>query len=212
MRRRFIATMTLLLAGGCSLWQPAPQPDVALHVLEARPAPEPMAARRELVLAVSVPRAAPGADSAAMAYVQKPHAIEHFATHRWADAPARLLAPLLVRTLDDAGSFRAVVAATSGVPADLRLDSEIVQLRQSFLVKPSRIELVLRAQLVDVPGRRVLATRTIEITQDAASDDAPGGVAAANAAVARALAHVAAFCVEASAPARASALAGAARR
>jgi hypothetical protein len=44
----------------------------------------------------------------------------------------------------------------------------------------------------------VLATRYIEVTQDAPSDDAAGGVAAANDAVARALAQVAAFCVDAS--------------
>jgi len=80
--------------------------------------------------------------------------------------------------------------------------SEIVQLRQSFLTRPSRVELTLRAQLVDVPGRRVLATRYIEVAQDAPSDDASGGVAAANSAAARALAQVAAFCVDASADLR----------
>jgi cholesterol transport system auxiliary component len=85
------------------------------------------------------------------------------------------------------------------VPADLQLDAEIVHLRQSFLAKPSRVELTLRAQLVDVADRRVLATRYIEVIEDAASDDAAGGVAAANAAVARALAQVAAFSVDASA-------------
>jgi len=45
----------------------------------------------------------------------------------------------------------------------------------------------------------VLATRYIEVVEDAPSDDAAGGVAAANAAVARALVQVSAFCVDASA-------------
>ena len=83
--------------------------------------------------------------------------------------------------------------------AELRLDTEIVLLRQTFLTRPSRVEFTLRAQLVDVPGRRVLATRYVEAVQEAPSDDAPGGVAAANVAVSRALAQVAAFCVDASA-------------
>ena len=113
-----------------------------------------------------------------------------------------MLAPLLTRTLADTGSFRAVVLVTNGVQADLRLDTEIVQLRQSFLQRPSRVELVLRAQLVDVPGRRVLATRYVEASQEAPSDDPAGGVTAANAAVERALAQVAAFCVDASAEPR----------
>jgi cholesterol transport system auxiliary component len=202
MRRAIIiTTIGALLATGCSVLQPAPADETALHLLEAQPVVA-SATKRDRVLAISAPRAAPGFDSAAMVYVQKAHALDHYATHRWADTPARMLGQLLMRTLEDTGSFRAVVQAPTALPADLRLDTEIVQLRQSFLARPSRVELTLRAQLLDVAGRRVLATRYIEITQDAASDDAAGGVVAANGAVARALAQVAAFCVDASAPLR----------
>ena len=88
---------------------------------------------------------------------------------------------------------------TSGVRADVRLDTELVRLQQSFLSKPSRVELVLRVQLVDVGARRVIATRTIEVTQDAPTDDPEGGVVAANAALAGALAEVVTFAVAASA-------------
>jgi cholesterol transport system auxiliary component len=193
----FAATLALL-ATACSLWQPAPADETVRHVLDARPAVATLA-KRDLVLVVSTPRAAPGFDSTAMAYVLKPHALDYYATHRWADTPARMLGPLLTRTLEDTGSFRAVLRGPTGVLADLQLDAEIVHLRQSFLAKPSRVELTLRAQLVDVADRRVLATRYIEVIEDAASDDAAGGVAAANAAVARALAQVAAFSVDASA-------------
>jgi cholesterol transport system auxiliary component len=201
-RRAAIVAAVSLLGTGCSLTPPAPADPTSLHLLDARPAVA-TTARRDHVLAVSPPRAAPGFDSAAMAYVQKAHALDHYATHRWADTPARLLGPLLTRTLEDTGSFRAVVTASSGLQADLRLDTEIVLLRQSFLARPSRVEFTLRAQLVDVAGRRVLATRYVEAVQEAPSDDAPGGVAAANAAVSRALAQVAAFCVDASAELRA---------
>ncbi len=192
-----VATLALL-ATGCSLWPPAPVDETVRHLLDARPTIEALA-KRDLVLSVSPPRAAPGFDSTAMAYVQKTHALDHYATHRWADTPARMLGQLLTRTLEDTGSFRAVVQGPTGLPADLQLETEIVHLRQSFLVKPSRVELTLRAQLVAIPARRVLATRYIEVVEDAPSDDAAGGVAAANAAVSRALAQVAAFCVDASA-------------
>jgi cholesterol transport system auxiliary component len=197
-RRAAVMAAWSLLGSGCSLVPPAPADPISLHLLDATPAVA-TAARRDYVLAVGPPRAAPGFDSAAMVYVQEAHASDHFATHRWADTPARMLGQLLTRTLEDTGSFRAVVSAGSGLQPDLRLDTEIVLLRQSFLVKPSRVEFTLRAQLVDVPGRRVLATRYVEAAEEAPSDDAPGGVVAANAAVARALAQVAAFCVDASA-------------
>jgi len=190
-----------LLGSACSLAPRAPAEEVSLHLLDVRPAVAAMA-RRAQVLAISPLRATPGIDSTAMTYLQTAHALDHYATHRWADTPARMLDPLLTRTLEDTGSFLAVVPASSGVQADLRLDIEIVQLRQSFLTRPTRVELTLRAQLVDILGRRVLATRYVEAVQEAASDDAVGGVAAANAAVARALAQIAAFCVDASAEPR----------
>jgi cholesterol transport system auxiliary component len=197
LRASIAATLALFVAG-CSLWPPAPVDETVRHALDARPAVATLA-RRDLVLAVNPPRAVPGFDSAAMAYVQKAHTLDHYATHRWVDTPARMLGPLLTRTLEDTGSFRAVVQGPTSLPADLLLDTEIVHLQQSFLVKPSRVELTLRTQLVDVAERRVLATRYLEIVEDAPSEDAAGGVAAANAAVARALAQVAAFAVDASA-------------
>ena len=201
-RRAVIVAAWSLLVSGCSVWSPAPAGDVSLHLLDARPAMA-TTARRDQVLAVGSPRAAPGYDSAAIVYVQQAHALDHYATHRWVDTPARMLGQLLTRTLEDAGSFRAVVHAGGGLQADLRLDTEIVLLRQSFLTRPSRAELTLRAQLVDVAARRVLATRTIEAVQEATSEDAAGGVAAANVAASRALAQLAAFCVEAASDVRA---------
>lgn len=200
MRRHLVVLLTIapLLLGGCSLWPAAAADAPTWHVLDARPAVA-APARGEWVLGVSVPSAAPGVDSAAMVYVQTEHAVDHYATHRWVDTPARMLAPLLTRTLEDTGSFRAVVPVATAARVDLRLDTELVRLRQNFLTRPSRVEITLRAQLVDVAARKALATRYVEVTQHASSDDAPGGVAAANAAVARALAQVAAFCVDAAA-------------
>jgi cholesterol transport system auxiliary component len=197
MKRLLAVALTPLLLTGCSLWPTAAADATSLHLLDARPAVA-STTRRDLVLSVGAPRAAPGFDTAAMAYVRNAHALDHYAMHRWADAPARMLGPLLTRTLEDTGAFRAVVPAGSGLQADLRLDTEIVRLHQSFLQQPSRLELTLRVQLVDLAARRVLATHYVEVMQEALTEDAPGGVAAANAAVARALAQVAAFGVQAS--------------
>jgi cholesterol transport system auxiliary component len=194
---RFALPFVAALAAGCSAL-PAPKiEDPVLHLLDAQPAIPRAPATRDLVLEVSAPRAAPGYDTAAMAYVQRPYTLDQFAVHRWADAPARMLGPLVVRTLEDAGTFRAVVNGPAGITPDFRLDTELVRLQQDFTAKPSRVELVVRVQMIDVRNRRVVATRVIEETQPAPSDDADGGVAAANAALARALRAVAAFAADA---------------
>lgn len=192
-RRRLSVLAFAVLAGGCSVL-PSPRADEpVLHVLDARPAPEAAAERRNVVLEVATPRGAPGFDTAGIAYVRKPYTVDYFATHRWADTPALMLMPLLIRTLDATGGYAAVVRTPAALSADLRLDTDLVRLAQDFTSAPSRVELVLRVQLVNVRERRVIATRTIEVAQPAPSEDPEGGVVAANAAVAQALAEVARF-------------------
>ena len=93
-----------------------------------------------------------------------------------------------------------LVLAPSLAAADLRLETELVRLQQDFGAKPSRVHFTLRAQVVDVAGRRVLASAEFDETEAAASDDPYGGVLAANRALARLLERVTAFCAEAPAP------------
>ena len=181
------------LVAGCAPFQQAPQESPSLHVLQPG-APSTTALRRSaVVVEVNVPRATPGFDTPRIAYVERPYAIDYFSRSEWADTPARMLGPLLARTLEESGAFRAVVLAPTSVRADLRLDVELVRLQQDFTVKPSRADLALRVQLVDVTAQRVLATRVIEETEPAATQDAYGGVAAANVALRRALERTVAF-------------------
>lgn len=73
----------------------------------------------------------------------------------------------------------------------------------SFLLAPNellrvdlaQVELTLRLQLVDSRAKRVLATRLLDENENAPSDDAYGGVIAANAPLQRALEQLADLCV-----------------
>ncbi len=194
-RRACTRLVLSLLVGGCAAFQPAPEDAPALHVLDAKPVVAAATENSDLVLEVSAPKAWPGFDTSRIAYVRQAHVLDYYARNRWADAPARMLAPLLVRALEQTGSFRAVVQPPAAVGIDLRLVTELARLQQDFTAKPSRVELALHVQLLDVRGRRVLATRTFEATENASSEDAYGGVTAANIALARVLGQVAAFCV-----------------
>ena len=188
----------LLLLAGCT-GLPAPQAvSENIYVLEAQPVTKTAQARRDLVMAVGMPRARTGLDTPAMVYVQQPHELNYFVTSRWADTPARMLEPLLVQAMEQTGGFRAVVQETSAVPADVRLDTEIIRLQQDFTTQPSRLLLTLRAQLIDVRGQRVLAVRLFDESENVASDNAYGGVTAANRAVQRLLGQLADFCVSGS--------------
>lgn len=162
----------------------------------AQPAAKAARVKRDLVLAVSMPHTRPGFDTPQMAYLRKPHELEYFATNRWADAPPRMLWPLLVQALEQTGGFRAVVQTPGAITADVRLDVELIRLQQDFRMKPSQLQLALRAQLSDVRSKRVLAVKQFDAVQDAASDDAYGGVVAANQILQRMLGQLAEFCLD----------------
>jgi cholesterol transport system auxiliary component len=191
--RRMLVLLVLL--GGCTGLAPKPLPDPNLHVLAAGPVAKAAPGARDLVLEVGVPRASPGFDTPRMVYVQKAYELDYFADNRWADAPARMLGPLLTQALERSGGFRTVVQAPTIVPSDVRVNAELIRLQQNFTMRPSRAELALRVQLVDVRARRVLATKLFEETENAPSEDAHGGVAAANAALGRVLLRVVEFCL-----------------
>jgi cholesterol transport system auxiliary component len=194
MIRASAAAACLVLVAGCAGMLATEVEAPATYLLDARPADPRERPPRDLVLAISLPRARAGYDTAQIAYVRRPYELEYFAKSRWVDTPMRMLAPLLTRALEQSGGFRAVVQAPSGVPADLRLDTELVRLQQDFRTQPSRVELALRAQLVDARSRRVLAEMEFEEVEAAPSEDAYGGVIAANRALARLLTRLAEFC------------------
>jgi cholesterol transport system auxiliary component len=144
-------------------------------------------------LLVAPPIARAGLDTRRMAYVQRPFELGYFARNEWADTPARMLHPLLVQVLEARGWFRAVVAGPNAATADLRLDTEILALQQEFLTEPSMARVALRAQLVDLATRQVLATRNFEAAEPAPSADPYGGVVALNRALATVLEDLAGF-------------------
>lgn len=197
-RAVFASALAMILLGGCSTLLPSPPPPDNLYLLEANlaslPARSAPAARRDLVLAVGMPRARAGFDTAQMVWVRQEHGLEVYSRNRWADTPARMLAPLLAQALERSGAFHAVVQAPSTVSAMLRLDTELIRLQHDFSVRPSRVQLTLGAQLIDIGTRRVIASAEFDETENAESEDAYGGVRAANRALERLLARLIAFC------------------
>ena len=85
------------------------------------------------ILVVNVPVAQPGFDTLRMAYTQRPYEVGYYATHQWADPPARMLTPLLVQTLEQTGYWRAIVPMPTSVRGDHRVDIDQLVLLQDFL-------------------------------------------------------------------------------
>jgi cholesterol transport system auxiliary component len=190
-----VALLATLLLAGCTPAILTQTKAPSSLLLEAEPRVAAAPRRTGHTLMVAAPEAQAGFDGQRMAYTKTPLTLDYYTQSEWADTPARMLSPLVVRTLESTGALRAVVSAPSPVPIELRLDLQLLRLQQEFFRKPSEVRLELRAKLFDVRRGQVLATRVIETVAPAPSEDAYGGARAASRATAAALEELAAFVV-----------------
>ncbi len=207
-----IALVATIMLNGCSSLLPKPAPQPTFYALDSAHRPQartpsatlrvPPATQQILVpartntlpvLSINPPHAAAGFDSQRIIYMRKNHQLEYFAQSEWIDTPARMIAPLLIEAIETSPEqgFSAVVATPTTAVSDMRLDTEILRLQQTFSTSPSQVRFTVRTYLVDNATRKVLASREFDATVPAATDDPYGGVVAANTAVQRVLAQVA---------------------
>ena len=140
-----------------------------------------------------MPRAAPGYGGSAMAYREDPQRLQFFVHHRWADAPAQMLAPVLVGALERSGRFQAVLGPDVRARAGLLLQTEDLRLEQLFAKGGSQVRLGARVSLVDLARDRVLGSRELVVIEPAARASPEAGAAAANRALPRFLRELGAF-------------------
>lgn len=193
---KFTALCLLLwVTTGCSLL-PKPDPVASDRYLLEYPASAGLSPAVDApLLLVTVPRANGGFDTVQMAYRQQIYGVRYFSHSRWVDTPARMLAPLIAETLQGTGRLQAVYRTPGSVAADLHLEMELIRFYQDFTRHPSEMRITLRAWLIDLQRHQPLATQQFDISVPADSEDAYGGVVAANVAVQRLLDGLASFCL-----------------
>jgi cholesterol transport system auxiliary component len=135
-------------------------------------------------------------DTTRMAYTVKSYEVAYFRDNQWAGTPAQMIQPLLVRTLQQTGFFRAILSPPESEPPSFMLRSEILELIQDHTTNPPVLRLRLRLQLFDASGRPIAGHEIVE--QETMADAVPyAGVVAANDAVAKALRDAAQFVLNA---------------
>lgn len=193
-----VLTASMIWLSGCTpanLLQ-APASETKTYLLGAEPDVQPINRSTGKVLLVAEPRAEPGFDTPYIAYTRDPLSLDYYTKSEWADTPGKMLHPLIVMTMEKTNAFRAVVTPPTPANPDLRLEIDIIRLQQEFWEKPSRVRLTLRAKLFEPNSGQVLATQLFEATEPAPSEDAEGGVRAANKAVEKVLEELAGFVME----------------
>lgn len=189
-----------LALSACSALSPTATPATAFYALDRTPVltqgatrARPVQGVTTVTLLINPPHAAAGFDSSRIIYLREPHKLDYFAQSQWVDPPARMLGPLLAAAIEQTGAFRAVVLMPGAAAGEVRLDTDIVRLQHEFQTHPSQVRLTLRATLVEDRTRRVLAWQEFEAVAPATSEDAYGGVLAANRAVQTVVGQLAVF-------------------
>lgn len=177
---RIVVTVTLaaLLTAGCSIVQrPQTAPPRTLQLIEPATL-VPADSGPHGVLLVEPAAARAGYRDTGVVYRERAQTLDYFATARWAEPPAALLAAAATDALAGAGLFHAVVRGPASVRADYRLQLELLYLEQDYRDGvPGSARLGVRARLLE--GGRILASRRFSVTRGA---EAAGPVASAEAA------------------------------
>ncbi|MCP1727802.1 cholesterol transport system auxiliary component [Natronospira proteinivora] len=180
------ALLGLLLLSACTIL-PEQESAPSTHLLEWRGELAPLSKQPFEAIQVAMPSSHPAYDSAHMAYRRDDHELRHYARNQWADKPARLIGAAMAEAISDAGLAQDVAAPGSRVTASHRLDSELIRLEQIFDEQGSHVRLTIRYRLVDATTGERLGGVRHDLVEDSESEDAPGGVAAANRALSRSL-------------------------
>lgn len=105
---------------------------------------------------------------------------------RWTERPGKRFADLMRARLDRQGIWN-VSAAGGYVRGDMLLDTELIEFYHDAIRQPGHMQLVLRAELVDLKQRTVLGRRVFEQQVSLTTYDAAGAAQASNLAASQVL-------------------------
>jgi cholesterol transport system auxiliary component len=186
----FITTLA-----GCALLSPA-KTGITTARLEKMPVQVPRRDLSPATVLVFSPEAKPTIETTRMAYTVRAHEVAYFSQHEWGATPSQMLHPLMVKTLESTGHFKAVLTPPQTGRYTYALRTEILELTQDFTSEPAALLLSLRVRLSDDSASRVVASKEISLREPMRQKTPSAGVTAANEATAKALLEVARFVLE----------------
>lgn len=184
-----------MLVEGCALLSPS-KIKIEESVLDQLPRESPHRETGGATVLVFLPTTSPMYDTTSMAYRTHPREIAYFSRREWGATPAQMIYPLLVRTLENTHSFRAVLVPPYTGRYTYELRTEVLDLIQDFGPQSATLVLSLRFQLTDYGANRVIETRNISVREPMPQRNSHAGVVAANNATAKALQQMAEFVLE----------------
>jgi cholesterol transport system auxiliary component len=190
-RRLLMAFAATLLAGGCSrlLTDPAPQ----LYTLRPDIAVPPGLPKVAWQLAVAVPDAPAGLDTARIALTRSPTTMDYFAASSWTDRLPLLLQSLTMEAFENSGLIIGVDRDIAAPHADYLLELEIRDFEARYAGEsdaPPAIGIRVESRLLKLPDRGIIGHLHTTEAENATRNDMDAIVIAFDRALGKALAAI----------------------
>lgn len=189
-----LLALCLLSVSGCVSLVQAPKEPRTTFLLTGEDAVL-LTDREPLPLVLYVPRATAPVylDSTRILFSRSSDTLNSYQYAQWAEPPPARLTGLIVHYLERQKIFRAVTRHTSGTSPDLALNLELLDFRHDLRSEPGEAVVLIKAEIVDLRGTRVVETRTFESRRAPDLSDAPHAASALNAATQATVAAITAW-------------------
>jgi ABC-type uncharacterized transport system auxiliary subunit len=186
--RALLFPSLLLAATSCSFLTPEAIPERS--VLRLRPTTsceqsEPVHAAAPRSLLLLPPRASALLASERILYEKDDGSLGNFQLASWAELPTVSIARLLQEQLECSGAFHTVTREQSLTRTDYALATELSVFVFRPLPTPGSTQLRLRAELVDVNSRQILAHTVFSLSEPATESSAQGAATSHSALLSR---------------------------
>lgn len=121
-----------------------------------------------------------GYETNQMRYSAQPFTVSSYTKNNWISPPANMLYALLIQSLQSSHYFSAVGSGAYFSKTTYRLDTQLLELQQNFIKKPSVLALKVKAVLTQVDNNQIIASKTFNQEITCPQETPYGGVIAAN--------------------------------
>ena len=183
-RRRFAGLATALAAAfalaACSTLFGAPP--VSLYRLAPQQSFPATLPHRDVRLAIDVPRASPGLDTARIALFRPPVSLDYFADSAWTDRAPLVIQAVLLESFENSGRVVTLDRDSGAGEPDFALHTELRHFEAEYdsATAPPEVRVALRVRLVRTDDRRIVAETVLSRSARAAANDVPHIAAALN--------------------------------
>lgn len=168
-RRRFARVVAggfaIVGLGGCNSLIPGAERDPPkLYDLSPKSTFAPDLPKAHWQLVIETPVAAAGLSSARVALKRTPLQLEYFARVAWTDTAPRMVQTLMVESFENSGEIVSVGREDAGLRSDFVLKTELREFQAEYKNGEGQPQIRVRinAKLVQMPERKIIASKTIE--------------------------------------------------